>query len=235
MYRDKRVWAEIGSKLVSSLSYYNDFKISEEEIFELIANGEYLFDDSEEIYGRNLINLLKIWEIIRAKIIETRENFINTAKHKWAFTWEDYKEIYVLLDENDNFKDIFQSEEFIKKRSDEMTIFFENGLIEENGLEAILEDILITYIYFAVQSTLSIKDSIFLYLIINAMLLYKDFGPLLATYRGEVSNIFELVSRLVEQCQNLPIKSYITAPLFSVCLSRIIDLSENNKIFFESI
>ncbi|WP_342258912.1 hypothetical protein [Spiroplasma endosymbiont of Dioctria linearis] len=235
MYRDKRVWAEIGSKLVSSLSYYNDFEISEEEIFELIANGEYLFDDSEEIYGRNLINLLKIWEIIRTKIIETRENFINNAKHKWAFTCEDYKEIYVLLDENGNSKDIFQSEEFIKKRSDEMTTFFENGVIEENGLEAILEDILIIYIYFAVQSTLNIKTSIFLYLIINAMLLYKGFGPLLATYRGEVSNIFDLVSRLVVQCQNLPIKSYITAPLFSVCISRIIDLSENNKIFFESI
>ncbi|ALD66719.1 hypothetical protein [Spiroplasma cantharicola] len=235
MYRDKRVWAEIGSRLVSSLSYYNDFKISEEEIFELIANGEYLLDDSEEIYGKNLINLLKIWEIIRTKIIETKDNFIKTAHHKWAFNWSDYREIYLLLDEKNENGNIFENEKFINEKSEEMTKFFENCLIEESSLESILEDILISYIYLAIHNSLGIITSIFMYLIINAMLLYKEFGPILATYRGEVTNIWDLVKRLTIQCRNLPIKSYITTPLFSVCLRRIIDLSENNKLFFESI
>ncbi|AGR42366.1 hypothetical protein [Spiroplasma diminutum] len=235
MYRDKRIWAEIGSRLVSNLSYYNDFKISEEEIFDLIANDEYLLDDSEEVYGKRLINFLKIWEIIRTKIIESKENFKVGKKRIWSFTREDYKLIYNLLDGTEEFENFFLAENRNKEEINEMISFFEDSLIEDSSAESFLEDLLVLLVFFAIQKPLNDKTAVFIYLISNAMILYKGFGPILPTYRGEIVEISNLISRIAIQCQNIDMQHYNKNRLFNICLKRLIDICETNKTFLESL
>ncbi|WP_339020536.1 hypothetical protein [Spiroplasma endosymbiont of Atherix ibis] len=235
MYKNKKVWSTIGTRIISNISFYNDCMFSEEELFELIANDEYLIDDSQEIYGKKLINFLKIWEFIEEKIIESKENYRRNKVHKWAFKIEDYIKIYMLLDETGEFKHVFQKIKDDKSKTLKMIEFFEESLIEEASLELFIEDMLITFIYFAIESPLGQYTLVFLNLISNAMLLYKGFGPIWPADKNEMIDFAKQASQLIIQCKGLKIEHYNRIPLFKWCFKRLLNMSENNKIILDAL
>ncbi|QHX36893.1 hypothetical protein [Spiroplasma sp. BIUS-1] len=235
MYKNKEVWATIGSKIVSNISYYWEFSFSEDEIFELIANDEYLLDDSQEVYGKRLIDFLKIWELIRVKIIESKENNRNKSGKTWAFTIEDYKTIYLLLDEEAKYKDAFSKYDDGRSETLEMISFFEESLIEEATLEAFLEDMLITFIYFAIEKPFGEHTIVFFDLISSAMILYKGFGPIFPTYKDEMEEIKNQLNSLIRQCTGMKIEHYNRAPGFQSCFKKLLDVSETTKLLLDAI
>ncbi|WP_338984692.1 hypothetical protein [Spiroplasma endosymbiont of Diplazon laetatorius] len=235
MYRNKELWSTIGAKLVSSMSYYKDFEFSEDEVFELIADDQYLLDDSIEVYGKELINFLRIWELIRLKIIESKETFRNEGEHKWSFDVNNYREVYMLLDSSGEYEHVFLNMATGKNKTIEMIIFFEESLIEEASLEAFIEDLLITYIYFAIEKPLGVYTIPFLSIIANSMLLYRGFGPILPTYKGELLDFCKLSVGLLESCKGLPIEHYNRTNNFDKCFKRLLDISENNKMILDAI
>ncbi|AUB31918.1 hypothetical protein [Spiroplasma floricola] len=235
MYKNKKLWATVGSRIISNMSFYKEYIFSEEELYELIANEEYLIDDSQEIYGKKLINFLQIWELIRQKIIESKENYRRDNVHKWAFKIEDYIKIYMLLDEAGEFEYVFQKIKDEKSKTLKMIEFFEESLIEEATLELFIEDMLITFIYFAIERPLGQYTLIFINLISNAMLLYRGFGPIWPSDKNEMIDFAKQASQLIIQCKGLKIEHYNRTPLFKGCYKRLLDMSENNKLILEAL
>ncbi|AUM62881.1 hypothetical protein [Spiroplasma monobiae] len=235
MYKKKKVWATIGSKIVTNLSYYNDVEFSEDEVFELIANDEYLLDDSEEIYGKKLISFLIVWNLIRLKIIESKENYREGQLHKWAFKPEDYMEIYILLDETKEYIDAFDNLKDGTAKTIKMIEFFEESLIEEATIEALLEDLLITMIYFAIEKPLGQHTNLFIYLISNAMLLYRNLGPIFLNTKSEMMDLSKMILVLISQCKGLRMEHFNRADMFQKVFKKLLDISESTKLMLDAM
>ncbi|AGR41500.1 hypothetical protein [Spiroplasma taiwanense] len=225
----KEILDELGVKLLQYLIFYKGIKISEEELHDFVFEEEFLDKNAIEFFEPKLINYGKFWYLIKSKILESKL-LQKKGINKWAFDLETYKKIYLLLDEQGTYINNFSEDNEIGKEVINKIKYIESKIFALEGIESLIEYMLIIYIYFLNKQFFGEFTMEFLWIFANSILIFKECGPIFPAYNEELYIWIEKWEKLANQCKNLKISEYNIAPLYKSCFIDLLDASENSRL-----
>ncbi|AHI53156.1 hypothetical protein [Spiroplasma culicicola] len=200
LYEKEQFWTDFYIDYINTMVLFKKINISSDEIADFVEEKDYLDEDAKNTYEDILINTAKALDLVRALVTkgvnkkETEDKLINI---------EDLKNIYLAFDPSGQKLDVFEFKTEKSKKFYEILEYIWVRMYSYDDLCTLCEYLLYAYVDYLKLMPLDELSLDYIWFLIQAMFIFKGFGPVLFIEEYEFWELFEVIEKLKNDTENL--------------------------------
>ncbi|AUM62803.1 hypothetical protein [Spiroplasma monobiae] len=226
-YRNDDFWNDKGADFISSYLNMLKIKASRDEIFELIAEKEYLDPEIANDFGEVVINYIKAWNFVREIIIKIKAFEKKYARRMDTLILEEFIGIYSCMDPSKKYLYMFEGEtqESLQFLSKIERIISKMTIVET--FDSLLEYLLAAAYDLTLDNCLGDITFRFFFWLVETALISRGFGPAIFQEGIELEEIWKLHFEILKFAKQNNAKNFSLCPEFRTLVTMFKDKVEN--------
>ncbi|QHX36812.1 hypothetical protein [Spiroplasma sp. BIUS-1] len=229
-YANNDFWSEKGADFVSTYLELIGVPSSKDEIYELIAEEEYLDEEIASSFEPIVINLIKAWSVIREIVLQVKDYEKKHEKRVSFLIIDLYKKLYMCLIGSNEYLKLFegeteQSQEFLSKLE---KIVSKMSTVET--FDSLVEYLLAAVYDFTINNYLGERTFRYFFWMVESVMISRGFGLAVFEDLHEQEEIKKLHAKTISFANQNSSKNFALSKDFRKIVSMFKDKIEQFSI-----